>query len=311
VHLGERECSIQRRHQKLIEESPSPFVTPEMRARMGEAACAVAAAVGYVNAGTVEFLVDRERRFYFLEMNTRLQVEHPVTELVTGIDLVAAQIRVAAGEPLGREFDDVTPRGHAIEVRLYAEDPFQRFAPSPGRIEMLRLPEGPGVRNDSGVYEGSEVSIHYDPMLAKLSVWAADRERALARLGRALAELRIEGIRTTAPLFRALLADADFRAGRLDVGMLDRKLAAGELRAVESHQAAALPDLPLLAAAIAHYERARRTTAAGPGAAGGAGGGAAGAPEGGRAGSAAAGGGRRQRWAAAGRREAVRGGPWS
>ncbi len=258
VSLGERECSLQRRHQKVVEEAPSPVVTAELRRRMGAAAVAAAGAVGYSNAGTVEFLLDAEGRFFFLEMNT-----------------------------------DVTPRGHAIEVRLYAEDPFQRFAPSPGRIEMLRLPEGPGIRNDSGVYEGSEVSIHYDPMLAKLSVWAADRERALARLGRALAELRIEGIRTTAPLYRALLADADFRAGRLDVGMLDRKLASGELRPVESCQAAALPDLPLLAAAIAHYERARRTTAVVPG------------------GTGAAGGGRRLRWAAAGRREAVRGGPWS
>jgi acetyl-CoA carboxylase, biotin carboxylase subunit len=318
VSLGERECSLQRRHQKVIEEAPSPVVTAELRRRMGAAAVAAASAVGYSNAGTVEFLLDADGRFFFLEMNTRLQVEHPVTELVTGIDLVAAQIRVAAGEPLGREFDDVTPRGHAIEVRLYAEDPFQRFAPSPGRIEMLRLPEGPGIRNDSGVYEGSEVSIHYDPMLAKLSVWAADRERALARLGRALAELRIEGIRTTAPLYRALLADADFRAGRLDVGMLDHKLASGELQAVEPRQAATLPDLPLLAAAIAHYERARRTTTvipaapagAGAAGAGAAGAGAAGAVEGGRA-AGAAGGSRRQRWAAAGRREAVRGGPWS
>ncbi|HVR08309.1 MAG TPA: acetyl-CoA carboxylase biotin carboxylase subunit, partial [Thermoanaerobaculia bacterium] len=294
VSLGERECSLQRRHQKVVEEAPSPAVTPELRRRMGEAAVAAAKAVGYSNAGTVEFLLDAQGRFFFLEMNTRLQVEHPVTELVTGIDLVAAQLRVAAGEPLGPEFDAVTPHGHAIEVRLYAEDPFQRFAPSPGRIEVLRLPEGPGIRNDSGVYEGSEVSIHYDPLLAKLSVWAADRERALARLGRALAELRIEGIRTTVPLYRALLADADFRAGRLDIGMLDRKLAAGELQAAESSRVAELPDLPLIAAAIAHYERARRTTAVVPG-----------------AGPGAAGGGRRQRWAAVGRRGAVRGGPWS
>jgi acetyl-CoA carboxylase biotin carboxylase subunit len=292
VSLGERECSLQRRHQKVIEEAPSPAVTPELRRRMGEAAVAAASAVGYSNAGTVEFLLDAQGSFFFLEMNTRLQVEHPVTELVTGIDLVAAQIRVAAGEPLGPEFDAVTPRGHAIEVRLYAEDPFQRFAPSPGRIEVLRLPEGPGIRNDSGVYEGSEVSIHYDPMLGKLSVWAADRERALARLGRALAELRIEGIRTTVPLYRALLADADFRAGRLDIGMLDRKLASGELQAIESARTRELPDLPLLAAAIAHYERARRTTAVGPGPGPGAGS-------------------RRQRWAAAGRLEAVRGCPWS
>ncbi len=301
VSLGERECSLQRRHQKVVEEAPSPVATPELRRRMGEAAVAAARAAGYSNAGTVEFLLDAAGRFFFLEMNTRLQVEHPVTELVTGIDLVAAQLRVAAGEPLGSEFDDVTPRGHAIEVRLYAEDPFQRFAPSPGRIDVLPLPEGPGIRNDSRVYEGSEVSIHYDPMLAKLSVWAADRERALARLGRALAELRIEGIRTTAPLYRALLGDADFRAGRLDIGMLDRKLASGELREIGTAGPGQPADLPLLAAAIAHHERARRTTAVGAGA------GCAAAV---MSGAAAAAGSRRQRWAATGRLDAVRGGAW-
>jgi acetyl-CoA carboxylase biotin carboxylase subunit len=295
VSLGERECSLQRRHQKVVEEAPSLAVTPELRRRMGAAAVAAASAVGYSNAGTVEFLLDRQGEFFFLEMNTRLQVEHPVTELVTGIDLLAAQIRVAEGEPLGPEFDDVVPRGHAIEVRLYAEDPFQRFAPSPGRIDVFRLPEGPGIRNDSGVYEGSEVSIHYDPMLAKLIVWAADRPRALARLGRALHELRVEGIRTTAPLFRALLADADFRAGRLDIGMLDRKLAAGELRPIESDAPA---DLPLLAAAIAHHERARRTLGAPA---------TAGAP----AASPGVAPARRQRWAAAARRAALRGDTWS
>jgi acetyl-CoA carboxylase biotin carboxylase subunit len=295
VSLGERECSLQRRHQKVVEEAPSLAVSPDLRRRMGEAAvAAAAAAVGYSNAGTVEFLLDKSGAFYFLEMNTRLQVEHPVTELVTGLDLVATQIRVAEGEPLGPEFDHVTPNGHAIEVRLYAEDPFQRFTPSPGRIDVLRLPEGPGVRNDCGVYEGAEVSIHYDPMLAKLSVWAPDRERALARLGRALGELRVEGIRTTAPLFRALLADDDFRAGRLDIGMLDRKLAAGVLHPVEDEAPA---DLPLLAAAIAHYERSRRISAVAGGGDGGASGGGAPQPAP-----------RRQRWRSVGRQEAVRGG---
>jgi acetyl-CoA carboxylase biotin carboxylase subunit len=285
VSLGERECSLQRRHQKVVEEAPSPVVTPELRRRMGEAAVKAAAAVGYSNAGTCEFLLAKDGSFYFLEMNTRLQVEHPVTELVTGIDLVRSQIRVAEGEPLGPEFDDVQPIGHAVEVRLYAEDPFQRFAPSPGKIEILRWPDGPGVRVDSGVYEGSEISIHYDPMVAKLIVWAADREKALNRLDRALAELRVEGIRTTAPLFRALLADPDFRSGNLDIGMLDRKLAAGEL-----HPPAAdtVDDLPLIAAAIAHHEQAHRT-AAGP---------ADGAPA------------RRSRWAGTARYEARRSGSW-
>jgi len=286
VSLGERECSLQRRHQKVVEEAPSPVVTPELRRRMGEAAVRAAAAVGYSNAGTCEFLLDRDGSFYFLEMNTRLQVEHPVTELVTGIDLVQAQIRIAEGEPLGPEFDGVQPRGHAVEVRLYAEDPYQRFAPSPGRIQILRWPDGPGVRVDSGVYEGSEVSIHYDPMLAKLIVWAADRERALERLGRTLSELRVEGIRTTAPLFRALLDDADFRSGNLDIGMLDRKLAAGGLRPATD---GAADDLPLIAAALAHYERANQAVAhpATPGTS------------------------RRSRWGAAGRHGAMRGGSWT
>jgi acetyl-CoA carboxylase biotin carboxylase subunit len=286
VSLGERECSLQRRHQKVVEEAPSPVITPEIRRRMGEAAVKAASAVGYSNAGTCEFLFDRSGNFFFLEMNTRLQVEHPVTELVTGIDLVQTQVRVAEGEPLGRELDDIQPKGHAIEVRLYAEDPFQRFAPSPGKIEILRWPDGPGVRVDSGVYEGSEISIHYDPLVAKLIVWAADREKALCRLERALAELRVEGIRTTAPLFRALLADPDFRSGTLDIGMLDRKLAAGELNAVTD---SAQDDLPLIAAALAHNERANQT-AAGP---------ADGTPA------------RRSRWAGTARYEARRNASWT
>ncbi|HTG35213.1 MAG TPA: acetyl-CoA carboxylase biotin carboxylase subunit [Thermoanaerobaculia bacterium] len=287
VSLGERECSLQRRHQKVVEEAPSSVVGPELRRRMGEAAVKAASAVGYSNAGTCEFLLDREGNFYFLEMNTRLQVEHPVTELVTGIDLVQAQIRVAEGEPLGPEFDDVQPRGHAIEVRLYAEDPWQGFAPSPGKIEMLRWPDGPGVRVDAGVYEGSEVSIYYDPMLAKLIVWAADREHALNRLERALLELRVEGIRTTAPLFHALLADADFRSGNLDIGMLDRKLASGELHPVAQEGDGIAADLPLIAAALAHYEQAHRQGAAGP---------------------ASPAGSLRSRWGTAGRRGSLRGG---
>jgi acetyl-CoA carboxylase biotin carboxylase subunit len=256
VSLGERECSLQRRHQKVLEEAPSPVVGPELRERMGAAAVRAAKAVGYVNAGTVEFLVDAQGNFYFLEVNTRLQVEHPVTEMVTGLDLVDLQLRVAMGEPLPPELLEgpVTLRGHAIEVRLCAEDPFNKFVPSPGRIEVLRLPEGPGVRNDCGVYEGGEVTIHYDPMLAKLIVWAEDRPRALARLERALAETRVEGIRSNLPLFRALLEDPDVRAGNLDNGLLDRKLASGELAPVEADHPA---DLPFLAAALAHHDELR------------------------------------------------------
>jgi acetyl-CoA carboxylase biotin carboxylase subunit len=315
VSLGERECSLQRRHQKVVEEAPSPAVGTELRRRMGEAAVAAARAVGYTNAGTVEFLFDeRSGEFYFLEMNTRLQVEHPVTEMVTGLDLVAWQIKIAQGEALPASFERIEPRGHAVEVRLYAEDPYRGFAPSPGTIRALRLPEGPGVRNDCGVYGGSEVTVHYDPMLAKLICWGEDRAQALARLGRALEELRIEGIQTTVPLFRALLDDADFRAGRMDVAMLDRKLAAGELAprpagqaaaaAVDEATAAGAPaergeavneagnapaadldaDLPFVAAALAHHHRASREAA-------------------GKADAVAH---LRRRWSQAGRREALR-----
>ncbi len=258
VSLGERECSLQRRHQKVVEESPSPVVSPEVRQRMGAAAVRAAQAVGYTNAGTVEFLLDRQGEFYFLEMNTRLQVEHPVTEMVTGFDLVRAQLAVAQGAALDPALEEVQPNGHAIEVRIYAEDPFHGFVPSPGRIERLRWPEGPGVRNDSGVYEGWEVPIHYDPMLAKLVVWGRDRDEALARLGRALDETRIEGIRTTVPLFRALLKDQDFLAGRLDVGMLDRKLQSGELVPTGGEEA---PEIVVIAAAIEHLEGRARSSA--------------------------------------------------
>ncbi len=262
VSLGERECSLQRRQQKVVEEAPSPAVSPQLRQRMGEAAVKAAEAVGYTNAGTVEFLLDADgESFFFLEMNTRLQVEHPVTEMVTGLDLVEWQLRIAEGEPLPAEMAAIEPRGHAIEVRLYAEDPYRRFAPSPGRIDVLRLPQGPGIRNDCGVYEGCEVTIHYDPMLAKLIAWGADRSQALRRMGRALRELRVEGIHTTAALYLRLLEDRDFVAGNLDIGMLDRKLAAGELDLSDP----ANPDLAPIAAALAHFARTSRTTASYPG----------------------------------------------
>ena len=223
VHLGERECSIQRRHQKVIEEAPSPINSPELRAEMGACAVKVAKAVGYVGAGTVEFLVsDLDRSFYFLEMNTRLQVEHPVTELVTGIDLVREQIRVAWGEPLSFTQEDVVLNGHAIECRVYAEDPDNNFLPSPGRITRLRLPQGPGVRDDGGIYEGAEVSIYYDPMISKFAVYGRDRTEAIDRMRRALMEYEVGGIKTTLPFFRQIMADQEFIDGKLDTGFIPR-----------------------------------------------------------------------------------------
>jgi acetyl-CoA carboxylase biotin carboxylase subunit len=228
VYLGERECSLQRRHQKVVEECPATFDDADLRRRMGEAAVAISRAAGYEGAGTIEFLVDERRDFYFLEMNTRLQVEHPVTEMVTGVDLVAAQIRVAAGEPLWFSQEDVRLRGVAVECRVYAEDPDAGFVPSPGRITSLREPSGPGVRVDGGVYEGWEVAIHYDPLLAKLVVWAPTRAEAIRRLGRALGEYVVGGIRTTLPLFRALCEDPHFLSGDIDTQFLDRWLAGRE-----------------------------------------------------------------------------------
>ncbi len=224
VHLGERECSVQRRHQKLIEESPSPVVDAKLRAEMGAVALAAARAVGYVNAGTVEFLytdAGGKPEFFFLEMNTRLQVEHPVTEMVTGLDLVREQLRIAAGEPLGYAQPDVQFRGHALEVRLNAEDPAAGFLPSTGTIHNLRFPAGPWVRTDSGLYRGMEVGLNYDPMLAKLIVWAPTRLEAIERMRRALAELNVGGVKTSAPAAMAVLEDARFRAGTFDTHLLE------------------------------------------------------------------------------------------
>jgi acetyl-CoA carboxylase, biotin carboxylase subunit len=234
VYLGERECSLQRRHQKVLEEAPSPIVDPDMRRRMGEVAVRVAQAAAYTNAGTVEFLVDKEKNFYFLEMNTRLQVEHPVTELVTGLDLVHLQIRIAAGERLPFGQDDVGIRGHAIECRIYAEDPNNNYFPSPGRITLLLEPSGPGIRIDSGMYEGWHVPIDYDPLLAKLIGYGTDREQACARLRRALSEYFVGGIMTNISLFRRVLRDADFRAAKLDTGFLERMLNRPEEKPVDS-----------------------------------------------------------------------------
>jgi acetyl-CoA carboxylase, biotin carboxylase subunit len=224
VYLGERECSVQRRHQKVLEESPSPIVDDDMRRRMGEIAVRVGKAANYQNAGTVEFLVDQERNFYFLEMNTRLQVEHPVTEFVTGLDLVHLQFHVAAGEPLPFRQEDLTLRGHAIECRIYAEDPDNNYFPSPGQITRLISPSGPGIRRDSGMYEGWTVPIDYDPLLAKLVGYGEDREQAINRLLRALYEYFVGGIKTNISLFRRILKDPDFQAGNIDTGFLDRLL---------------------------------------------------------------------------------------
>jgi acetyl-CoA carboxylase biotin carboxylase subunit len=225
VHLFERECSIQRRHQKVIEESPSPLLTPELRQRMGNLAVALVKRVGYVNAGTLEFLVDADRNPFFLEMNTRLQVEHAVTEEVTGIDLVKAQIRIAQGEELPFRQEDLVQRGHAIECRVYAEDPEAGFMPSPGRIVALRTPDGPGVRDDSGVYEGWEVPVHYDPLISKLIVWAGTREDAIRRMRRAVSEYKVLGIQTTLPFFQRVLHHPAFVAGEIDTSFVENAFA--------------------------------------------------------------------------------------
>ncbi len=223
----ERECSIQRRHQKIVEESPSLAVSPDLRRRMTSAAAAVAKTVGYTNAGTIEFLLDTDGSYYFLEMNTRLQVEHPITEVVTGVDLVQWQIRIARGERLDLDPERLlTPRAHAIECRIYAEDPDNGFLPSPGRIQGLSVPQGPGVRDDSGAYEGWDVPIFYDPLISKLVTWGETRDHAMARMKRALAEYEVRGIQTTIPFFRWILDDEDFRAARFDTTFVDRKLGA-------------------------------------------------------------------------------------
>jgi acetyl-CoA carboxylase, biotin carboxylase subunit len=263
IYLGERECSIQRRHQKVVEEAPSPLMTEDLRARMGEAAVRAAQAAHYRNAGTVEFLVDEDRNFYFLEMNTRLQVEHPVTEMVTGIDLVQAQLRIAAGASLGYGQKDIALRGAAIECRIYAEDPTYNFRPSPGKITLLQPPAGPWVRDERGVFAGGDVSPFYDPMISKLVVWGTSRQEAIARMRRALDEYVIGGIKTTIPFHRWLMDDEDFCAGRLDTGFIERRY----------HPQAALPeqlaqDMALVAAAL-DYRQIDKQAAAMSGSQGG------------------------------------------
>jgi acetyl-CoA carboxylase biotin carboxylase subunit len=246
----ERECSIQRRHQKVVEETPSLAVSPALRAAMTSAAVSVAKAVGYTNAGTIEFLLDEDGRFYFLEMNTRLQVEHPITEMVTGLDLVRWQIRIARGERLDLDPAPLLrPNGHAIECRIYAEDPDNNFLPSPGRIQQLRVPAGPGIRDDSGATAGLDVPIFYDPMISKLVAWAEDRPFAIARMRRALGEYLVTGIRTTVPFFSWLLSQPDFQAGRFHTTYLDDVLKARNGRPfVESSPA--VEEIAAIAAAL-------------------------------------------------------------
>ncbi len=224
IHLGERECSIQRRHQKIIEETPSVALTPELRREMGAAAVRAAKACGYVNAGTVECMLDASGSFYFLEVNTRLQVEHPVTEMVTGIDLVKWQLRIAAGERLTLQQEQIVPRGHAIEARLYAEDVAAGFLPSMGTIHYLRMPAGPGIREDSGVAEGNEISRYYDPLMSKLIAWGENRTEAIGRLARALREYRISGVRTTIPFCLFVIEHPNFQNGDFDTRLVDTRL---------------------------------------------------------------------------------------
>jgi acetyl/propionyl-CoA carboxylase alpha subunit len=249
----ERECSIQRRHQKIIEESPSMIVDEAMRRRMGEAAVRAARAVDYDSAGTVEFLVSgATREFFFLEMNTRLQVEHPVTEMVTGVDLCKEMIRSAAGYALPFAQEDIRLQGHAIECRIYAEDPDNQFLPTPGRISGLRVPGGPWVRDESGMYEGLDVPIHYDPMLSKLAVWGSTRERAVTRMTRALREYSVKGIKTTIPFHLRVMGNAAFLAGDFDTNFIDT-----QFRPLDEARARPLEDVAIVAAAIQAYRRDR------------------------------------------------------
>jgi acetyl-CoA carboxylase biotin carboxylase subunit len=258
VYLGERDCSLQRRHQKVIEESPSPAVDDELRRQMGEVAVRAAQASGYTNAGTVEFLLAADRSFYFLEVNARLQVEHPVTELVTGMDLVREQFRVAAGEPLGYDQSAIQPRGYAIECRIYAEDPANNYLPSTGTLRGFRAPSGPGVRVDTGVEENSTIGVHYDPMVAKLIGWAASREQGLDRMQRALHEFLVLGVKTSIPLHLWLLRHPAFRAGEVDTGWLEREFSPDQLTDVTDDNV----EVAALAAALLADQRPSLATAA-------------------------------------------------
>jgi len=259
IHLGERDCSIQRRHQKLVEETPSPAVDHDLRQRLGAVAVRAAEAVGYVNAGTVEFLLDRDRNFYFLEMNTRLQVEHPITEAITGADIVKEQLRLAAGEPLRLRQADIRPVGHAIECRITAEDPFNSFLPASGRVIRLFQPNGPGVRVDSGIEEGLEISTFYDSLLAKLVVWGESREAAIRRMARALGEYRIVGLPTSIPFHQWLMDHDAFRRGAYDTSFLADHFSLAEPDRKDNRPLAAL-----VAVLLSHEQRQRARLATTP-----------------------------------------------
>jgi len=252
LHLGERECSIQRRHQKLAEESPSPFLDDELRKKMGDVAVKAAQAVDYINAGTIEFLVDKDRNFYFLEMNTRLQVEHPVTEMVTGVDIVAEQIRIARGRQISYKQEELQFSGHALECRINAEDPFNEFMPSTGVITHSILPTGPGVRVDTGVYPGFEITPYYDPMIAKLIVWGETRGQAILRMRRALEEYRIVGVRTNIPFHQNLMDSHRFMGGQFDTRFVEERFSMNDEISAESAEIAAI-----LATLAAHQQTER------------------------------------------------------
>ncbi|MBI3983437.1 MAG: acetyl-CoA carboxylase biotin carboxylase subunit, partial [Gemmatimonadetes bacterium] len=251
THLGERECSVQRRHQKLIEETPSPAVDPDLRARMGEAAVRAARSVGYVGAGTVEFLLAPDGQFYFLEMNTRIPVEHPITEMVYAVDLVREQLRIADRQRMSVAAQPLTPRGHAIECRITSEDPFNAFLPATGRVDYLHVPGGPGIRWDAGIETGCEIGLHYDPLLAKLIVWGPGRDQTIQRMARALDELVIAGVATSQPFHRRVMAEPSFRSGRYDIGYMDEVGAALLLREADRADA----ELVAIAAALAEHRR--------------------------------------------------------
>jgi acetyl-CoA carboxylase biotin carboxylase subunit len=256
IHLGERECSLQRRHQKLLEESPSPFLDDELRNRMGEVACKAASAVDYLNAGTIEFLVDNDQNFYFLEMNTRLQVEHPITELVTGIDIVKEQIRIARGRKLRSTQDDIQMNGWAIECRINAEDPTRGFVPSTGKLNQIILPTGPGVRVDTGVYPGFEISPYYDSLISKLICWGENRAEAVLRMRRALEEYRVVGVKTNIPFHQSIMDSHRFMAGQYDTRFVEERFSMD--KAEEGKET--LPDIAAIIAVLVTHREGQRAT---------------------------------------------------